>query len=656
MRKLARAAALVAAVAAVAAGAGALYEARAQAERVERARAEVEATAAEAAADLEAAGRALETEAARAAAVPQLGNALRSTVDSTTILDLFDNEDWWAPFRARLAAVVVGSEILAKRGPEADALAARGLLDQARELGRAGDWVGGERPVRAAAAVVEARRPGPPAFIVLGRPIAELLERARRPALSGGLLVTDGARVVARWGHAGAGSDAPDAAAAALAGRERESAVVAGSLVAAPRPIGQGLWLWAAARVEANTTDRVLGAVALLFGALAVVLGIRRDRTAGRRRSVAEAATARSGVAAGSAPPSVAAAPTPTPAPAPGASPPAAAAAPPATMLSEGQTFGRYRLLQRLGEGGMAELFLAVLSGPEGFERRFVIKRLKPELAANRTAVDQFIDEAKLGSRLVRSNIVPVLDFGRVGEGYFLAQEYIVGRNLDQVLTRHLERSGAPLPPRLAFHIAHETLQALAYAHARRNDRGEPLLLVHRDVSTSNVMVSHAGEVKLLDFGIAKAAERVSRTDFGSVKGNAAFMSPEQARGQPVDARSDLFALGLVLWTALTGKLFYAGQGHAELCYLAGTGPTEADLARLEELPSPAPAVLRRALATDPAARYQDAEAFAADLKPHVAGAEAQLAALMATLFGSELESPAAPGSSAAGSASARVS
>ena len=324
------------------------------------------------------------------------------------------------------------------------------------------------------------------------------------------------------------------------------------------------------------------------------------------------------------------------------------------TMIAKGeaQVFGRYTVLDRLGAGGMCDIYTAALTGPEGFQRTFVLKRLKPELAHNRAAVDQFIDEAKLGSTLVHSNIVPVFDFGRVGDGYFIAQEYIVGRNIAQLCERHQERLGEPLDVPTVFYIAHETLQALAYAHDKTNDAGEPLHIVHRDVSPGNVVVSRIGEVKLIDFGIVKSADgsRVSHTDLGNVKGNASFMSPEQARGLAVDRRSDLFSLGLVMYRALAGEPFYLGGTTAEVFYGAATGPTAEHFERLERLPEVAARILKKALMADPADRYATAEDFAAALVPHLpSGAKASVATLLNALFGAELRSG---GSGTAGTSS----
>ena len=309
----------------------------------------------------------------------------------------------------------------------------------------------------------------------------------------------------------------------------------------------------------------------------------------------------------------------------------------PRTPASEPRTFGRYHLLRRIDGGGMADIYAAALHGAEGFRRLFVIKRLRPELAHNRTAVEQFIDEAKLGSSLVHPNIVPVFDFGKVGDEYFMAQEYIVGRDVARLLQRHLERTKRSLDEKLMLYVAHEVLEALAYAHTRTDAKGTPLGLVHRDVSPGNIMVTDRGEVKLFDFGIVKAIGRLAKSEEGVVKGNIAFMSPEQARSEPVDPRSDLFSLGLVIYCGLTNQRLYSDEdGSFEQLRRAGEGPTPAQLARIDHLPIAAP-ILRRVLSVDPARRYQSAIEFAAVLAPHTAGARGEAAALMQRLFGDEL-------------------
>ena len=216
-----------------------------------------------------------------------------------------------------------------------------------------------------------------------------------------------------------------------------------------------------------------------------------------------------------------------------------------------GTPLGRYVLLDRIGEGGMAEVFTAVSFGSGGFRRTFVIKRLRAEMASNPVAVAHFIDEANLASTLVHPNIVPVFDFGEVAGSYFLAQEYVVGRDLGRLARRMTEQNVARLSVSAALYVAHEVLRGLHHAHEKRADDGTPLELVHRDVTPENVMISERGEVKILDFGIVKAIQRVSQTDIGMVKGNVDYMSPEQARGRAVDRRSDVFSAGLVLYFAL---------------------------------------------------------------------------------------------------------
>jgi serine/threonine protein kinase len=313
----------------------------------------------------------------------------------------------------------------------------------------------------------------------------------------------------------------------------------------------------------------------------------------------------------------------------------APAPAPPVERPPAGQgvTLGRYRLLERIGEGGMAEIFVAAAHGPEGFVRNFVVKRMHPHLARSRDAVNQFIDEGRLQSGLVHSNIVPVFDFGRAGEEYFLALEYINGRDVERLVRRHVETFGRSLPVQVAFYILHEVLDALAYAHARTDQAGKSLGIVHRDVSPGNILVSLSGEVKLSDFGIAKAEGRVSRTDVGLIKGNVSFMSPEQARGDPVDLRSDLFSAAVVLYYCLTAQFLYRDEQMFNRLVRAAIGPETAELTQLADLTPIARDVLRKALAMDADKRYQSAREFGRDLLGHFTAGRAELADLMATLF-----------------------
>jgi serine/threonine protein kinase len=297
--------------------------------------------------------------------------------------------------------------------------------------------------------------------------------------------------------------------------------------------------------------------------------------------------------------------------------------------------FGGYLLLDRLAAGGKAEVYSAVSAGPERLRRTCVVKRLRPEVARKPEAISSFVSEARLASVLVHANVVPVFEFGRAGDEYFLAQEYVIGRDLGRVVRRSLEKDRKPLPTLQAFYAAQQTLFALEYAHGRLDDRGAPLGLVHRDVSPNNILVSARGEVKLFDFGIARQSGPARSSD-GIVQGNVRFMSPEQARAEAVDARSDLFALGLVLYYALAGKALYDAEDGYALLLQAAQGPGEAQLQRIAALPESAAAIVTRALKPDPAQRFQTAGEFAAALSGG-AGQRQALARTMDRLFAADL-------------------
>ncbi|MFO0760900.1 MAG: protein kinase [Byssovorax sp.] len=229
------------------------------------------------------------------------------------------------------------------------------------------------------------------------------------------------------------------------------------------------------------------------------------------------------------------------------------------------QTFGRYRLLDRLGAGGMAEVFKAKSFGVEGFEKVLVIKRILPELAAHTKFVDMFVHEAKLAVRLSHANIVQVFDLGRVdhptGEptSYFIAMEYVPGLDLATLLAR-CRKLKLTIPFGMAVFIIAEVAKALEHAHRRRDEHARPLGIVHRDISPQNILISWEGEVKVTDFGIAKARDSIATEDAegdaraGRVRGKLAYMSPEQSKAEPVDGRSDLFSLGTVLYEMLAGN------------------------------------------------------------------------------------------------------
>jgi len=260
---------------------------------------------------------------------------------------------------------------------------------------------------------------------------------------------------------------------------------------------------------------------------------------------------------------------------------------------------GRYELIRRIAQGGMAEVYLA-RRRVAGVEKRLVIKRIRPERSADPRFLELFVREARLSMRLVHQNIVPVFDFGRAGDDVFLAMEHVDGRDLGTALAR-----AGRLDPVVAAFVAAECCQALDYAHGRRTDEGTPMAVVHRDVTPRNVLLSWSGEVKLADFGVASVAG-----DTG-VRGTLTYMAPEQARGELVDGRADVYALGLVLWEMLSGRRARAGGGERELLAAARRGePPPA----LDDVPAPLAAAIARATAARADDRYPDARALLDDL------------------------------------------
>lgn len=221
------------------------------------------------------------------------------------------------------------------------------------------------------------------------------------------------------------------------------------------------------------------------------------------------------------------------------------------TTDSSALLFGKYKLLELIARGGMAEVFKAKSFGADGFEKIVVIKRILPELAQNHQFVEMAINEAKLAVALSHANIVQVFDLGREEDTYFIVMEYVHGMDFAEALRRARKRGEKP-PVELCVYTCSETARALDYAHRRRDAQLRPLNIVHRDISPQNLLLSFEGEVKVTDFGIAKA--RTSIEEAGTIKGKYAYMAPEQAKGQPVDARADVFALGVVLYESLVGK------------------------------------------------------------------------------------------------------
>ncbi|MCY0996113.1 protein kinase [Myxococcus sp. MISCRS1] len=272
------------------------------------------------------------------------------------------------------------------------------------------------------------------------------------------------------------------------------------------------------------------------------------------------------------------------------------------TLLA-GTQIGKYVVRRKLAEGGMAEIYLCTARGAEGFEKEVVIKRVRAFLASDPEFVGMFIAEARLASRLNHANVVQIFDFDKHEDTYYLAMEYVRGCSLWE-LRRKCKELMEPMPPVLVAHIGAEVARGLHYAH-RLKVNGHPLDLVHRDVTPHNVLLSYDGAVKLTDFGIAKAGKKLTQP--GMLKGKFAYMSPEQSRGEDVDSRTDLFALGVVLWEMLTGGRLF--DGDSELAVLRAVQHSVIPPpARLNpEVPEELDAVVMRALEREPAARFQTA-------------------------------------------------
>jgi hypothetical protein len=595
--------------------------------------------------------------------------ALRGGVDGATLADIARNEEWWAPYRTASAALSYVDTALAftldvETAPLAAAVVAT-VRQERKPVIRTFLAPGGHVVLMSGEAIRYSTQ-RPPAVLVLqkridDRALAALVARTRAPVLVAderGVLAASGRPEDLFWLRTVIGHQVV----ARRAGRD---------WAAMATPLSQHVWMWTGAsasdfaRVLASADarkKRLLWVLAAMAAAGALMVTWRGDKR------VAGAAPGSVSAAAPALPlaPAVASASGPRPA-GPGdglpvsreahslARPPIQGGAPAPAPLTElgsspvsltgraanpgvGITLGRYFLVDRIGEGGMAEVFSAVSLGAGGFRRFFVVKRLRPEMKSNPVAVAHFIDEANLASTLVHPNIVPVFDFGEIDGTYFLAQEYVVGRDLGRLRRRMIERGERPLSPRAIFFLAHELLAGLQCAHDQRDDDGSPLDLVHRDVTPENVMISERGEVKLLDFGIVKIGkERGNQTEIGQLKGNVDFMSPEHAQAGTVDRRADLFSVGLVLYYAATGRPLYEGTSLYERLSRAAAGPGPEDWAKIAALPPALAEMLRRALAVDPDDRYQTATDFRAVVAPLMAGGDVELSSAISRNFDREL-------------------
>lgn len=303
--------------------------------------------------------------------------------------------------------------------------------------------------------------------------------------------------------------------------------------------------------------------------------------------------------------------------------------------------FGKYVLLERISVGGMAEVFKAKSFGVEGFEKIFAVKRILPSLAEDSVFIDMFIDEAKICGQLNHANICQIFELGRVGDSHFIAMEYIWGKDLLQIQNR-FRKNRELMKPEMAAFIVAKLCEGLDYAHKKRDPNGNPLHIIHRDISPQNVLMSYEGEIKIIDFGIAKAASRSSQTQAGVLKGKFGYMSPEQVRGKALDRRSDVFAIGTILYELLTADRLFTGDSDFETLEKVRNVNVPPPSRVNPAIPAELDRIILKSLAAEIEERYQWAGEMHEDLQAFLMGFDPvytakQLATFMRTTFATEM-------------------
>jgi uncharacterized membrane protein affecting hemolysin expression len=279
--------------------------------------------------------------------------------------------------------------------------------------------------------------------------------------------------------------------------------------------------------------------------------------------------------------------------------------------LENTNRIGPYLLQKRVATGGMAELYLSDYLRQDGFRRTVAVKRILPHLSENPDFIKMFTREARLAALLHHPNVVQIFDYGKIGNAYFIAMEYIDGKNLGEMLWAL--KQGLPIDA--SIYILSETCKGLDYSHSRKDDKtGEPLNIVHRDISPQNLLISYQGEVKISDFGISKARSEPSFTQAGVIKGKLSYLSTEQALGEPVDGRADIFALGLVFHETLTGKRVFQFANDLEAIRAIPKMEVEPIINVRPDVPEELNRILMKCVERDKASRYQSASALHADL------------------------------------------
>jgi len=273
----------------------------------------------------------------------------------------------------------------------------------------------------------------------------------------------------------------------------------------------------------------------------------------------------------------------------------------------------RYRVIERLASGGMAEVFVAESAGLEGFKKRVAIKRVLPHLSQKKRFISMFLDEARLCASLSHSNCVQVFDIGIGDNAYFIVMEYVDGADLKGVV-EFLKKDGKPFPLEAAVMICERICEGLAYAHEMVGADGQPLHIVHRDMSPPNVLITRHGEVKIVDFGLAKATSQLEKSEAGIIKGKFGYLSPEAAMGEEVDHRTDIFAVGIILWELLAGRRLFLGETDFQTVKQVQSAQIPQLSQMRSDVPKALDVILAKALARDRGARYNSARALAKDL------------------------------------------
>ncbi|MBW1810469.1 MAG: serine/threonine protein kinase [Deltaproteobacteria bacterium] len=303
--------------------------------------------------------------------------------------------------------------------------------------------------------------------------------------------------------------------------------------------------------------------------------------------------------------------------------------------------FGKYLLLERINVGGMAEIFLARSRGVHGFKRILAIKKILPTMAEDSEFIAMFIDEARIAAELSHAGIVQIFELGKFEEDYYIAMEFVHGKDLRFIQERML-RERTPMPIANAAHITYKILEALDYAHIRKDPMGRPLGIIHRDVSPQNVITSFEGEVKICDFGIAKAANRSQKTQAGVLKGKFGYMSPEQVRGLPLDGRSDLFTVGTLLYEMVTLERLFVGESDFSTLEKVRNADVVPPSTYNREVPEELEDIILRALSKEVEDRFQNAAEFADSLQAFMLKSELvrprDLAIFIRDVFSAEYE------------------